>query len=76
VCRAERAAYLKQLWKEKGIDVDDPDALAEGLDLGKDGTYWLAYASDVFRNLAYSSDLRSRAGVVIRCIHAAREASR
>lgn len=75
-CGAERNAYLRQLWKESGIDVSDPDALIEGLDAGASGPatgyYWFAVASDAFRNLAFSSDLRDRAGALVRCVQAAR----
>jgi hypothetical protein len=79
-CRAERNAYLRQLWKESGIDVSDPDALIEGLDAGTSGPatgyYWFALATDAFRNLSSSSDLRDRAGALVRCVQAARDAAR
>jgi hypothetical protein len=74
-CRAERNAYLRQLWKESGIEVSDPDALLEGLDAGSGpatGYYWFAIATDAFRNLAFSSDLRGRAEELVRCIRVAR----
>lgn len=79
-CRPQRSAYLRQLWKESGIDVSDPEALLEGLDAGPSGPatgyYWFALASDAFRNLSSSSDLRDRAGALVRCIQEAREAGR
>lgn len=79
-CRTERNAYLRQLWKESGIDVSDPDALIEGLDAGTSGPatgyYWFALATDAFRNLSSSSDLRDRAGALIRCVQAARGVGR
>ncbi len=75
-CRAERNAYLRQLWKESGIDVSDPDALLEGLDAGTSGPatgyHWFALATDAFRNLSFSSELRDRAGALVRCVQAAR----
>jgi hypothetical protein len=75
-CRAERSAYLRQLWKESGIEVSDPDALLEGLDAGNSGPatgyFWFALATDAFRNLASSSDLRGRAEALVRCIQSAR----
>jgi hypothetical protein len=71
-CRAERAAYLAQLWKESGIEVRDPAALLEGLQAGATGPatgyYWFALQTDAFRPLAWSSDLRGRADALARCI--------
>jgi hypothetical protein len=71
-CRAERAAYLAELWKQSGIQVSDPDALLEGLHGGATGPaagfYWFALAADVFRPLAWSSDLRGRANALARCV--------
>jgi hypothetical protein len=71
-CRAERSAYLRQLWRESGIEVADPDALLRGLDAGTSGPaagfYWFAMSTDAFRNLAWSSELRSRAKALIRCV--------
>jgi hypothetical protein len=72
-CRAERAAYLAELWKQSGVDVPDPLALLEGLESGasgpKTGYYWFALATDAFRPLAYNSDLRNRADALVRCMH-------
>jgi hypothetical protein len=72
-CRAERAAYLAELWRESGIEVSDPVALLEGLEGGaagpKTGFYWFAIATDVFRPLARSSELRSRAERLVRCVN-------
>jgi hypothetical protein len=71
-CRAERTAYLAQLWKESGIDVKDPAALIEGLQAGATGPatgfYWFALQTDAFRPLAWSSELRSRADALARCV--------
>ncbi len=70
-CRAERNAYLRELWHASGIEVDDPDAVARGLDEGTGGagSLWFAYSTDAFRNLAWSSDLRSRARDLARCVN-------
>jgi hypothetical protein len=72
-CRAERAAYLSELWRASGIEVDDPIALLEGLEAGSTGPgagfYWFALATDPFRPLAWSSELRSRADALARCVH-------
>jgi hypothetical protein len=71
-CRTERAAYLRELWKTSGIDVKDPDALLAGLEAGDSGPasgyYWFALATDPFRPLAWSSDLRDRAEALARCV--------
>jgi hypothetical protein len=70
-CRAERAAYLAELWKQSGIEVSSPEAVLEGLDSGHGaaaGFYWLALATDPFRPLAWSSDLRARAEALARCV--------
>jgi hypothetical protein len=71
-CRAERTAYLAQLWKESGIEVKDPAALIEGLQAGATGPatgfYWFALQTDAFRPLAWSSELRSRADALARCV--------
>ncbi len=70
-CRRERAEYLRELWKESGIEVDDPAALIEGLESGSQGPatafYWFALATDPFRPLAWSSELRARADALARC---------
>ncbi len=71
-CEEERAAYLAELWKPSGIQVADPIALLEGLQGGTTGPgtgfYWFALATDPFRPLAWSSDLRARAAALTRCI--------
>lgn len=71
-CRAERGAYLAQLWKESGIEVSDPAALLDGLQGGASGPatgfYWFAFQTDAFRPLAWSSDLRARANALARCV--------
>jgi hypothetical protein len=71
-CQAERAAYLAELWHQSGIEVDDPTALLEGLQGGATGPatgyFWFAVATDAFRPLAWSSELRSRADALARCV--------
>jgi hypothetical protein len=71
-CRAERSAYLAELWKESGIDVKAPDAVIDGLAAGSTGPAtgyaWFALATDAFRPLAWSSDLRGRAAALARCV--------
>ncbi len=70
-CRAERAAYLAELWKESGIEFSSPEELLEGLESGSNaaaGFYWFALQTDPFRPLAWSSDLRNRADALARCI--------
>ncbi len=71
-CRRERTEYLRELWKESGIEVDDPGAVLEGLEAGAQGAatgyYWFALATDPFRPLAWSSDLRARADALARCV--------
>lgn len=74
-CRAERTAYLAELWRESGIwDAKDPVTLLEGLQAGATGPtagfWWFANATDAFRPLAWSSELRSRADALTRCVHA------
>lgn len=72
-CRAERNAYLRELWHASGIEVDDPDALLRGLEAGDRGPaagyFWFALSTDAFRNLAWSSDLRGRARDLARCVN-------
>lgn len=70
-CRAERSAYLAELWRQSGIEVSSPGALVEALD-GQSagpgaGFYWFALATDAFRPLAWSSTLRERAEALARC---------
>lgn len=76
-CRAERNAYLRELWKLSGIDVKDADALLEGLEGAghgpRTGFYWFALATDAFRPLAWSSDLRDRAEALERCVRERRD---
>jgi hypothetical protein len=70
-CRGERAAYLRELWKTSGVEVEHPDALLEGLDSGEgaaSGYYWFALQTDPIRPLAWSSDLRDRARDLARCV--------
>ncbi len=72
-CTAERSAYLKELWRMSGIDVDDPAALLRGLQssrVGAGDAYVLALSSDPVRPLAWSSDLRARARELVRCVRA------
>jgi hypothetical protein len=71
-CTGERRAYLEELWHESGIEMSDPAALLEGLQAGASGPasgyYWFALATDAFRPLAWSSELRSRADALARCV--------
>ncbi len=75
-CRKERTAYLRELWRESGVEISDPDALVRGLDAGTTGPgaayLWSALSMDAFRNLAWSSGLRSRAEDLVRCVNASR----
>ena len=52
----------------------DPAALLEGLQGGASGPaagfYWFALSTDAFRNLAWSTELRSRADALARCVRA------
>jgi hypothetical protein len=71
-CSAERARYLAELWRLSGIEVSSPDAVIEGLEGPgggpRAGFYWFALATDPFRPLAWSSELRSRADALARCV--------
>ena len=71
-CRAQRAAYLAELWRASGIEVSSPDALIDGLEAGRAGPAtgygWFALATDPFRALAWSSELRDRAAALARCV--------
>jgi hypothetical protein len=71
-CRPQRSAYLRELWRESGIEVKDPDAVIDGLQAGSAGPAtayaWFALATDAFRPLAWSSDLRDRAEALARCV--------
>lgn len=73
-CAPERAAYLAELWRSSGIEVKDPAALLAGLQAGATGPasgyYWFALASDPFRPLAWSSELRGRADALVKCVRA------
>jgi hypothetical protein len=70
-CRAERSAYLAELWRQSGIEVSSPAELVEALDGGEAGPdagfYWFALQTDPFRPLAWSSELRARAEALARC---------
>ncbi len=72
-CRAERSAYIAELWRQSGIDVSSPGAIIEGLEGNRGGPqagfYWFALATDPFRPLAWSSALRERAEALVRCVH-------
>jgi len=72
-CRAERSAYLRQLFHEAGIDdVKDPEALLRGLDGGPGGlasvSFWQSF--EPFRNLSWSIHLKARARDLERCVRA------
>jgi hypothetical protein len=71
-CRAERSAYLAELWRASGIEVKNPEAVIEGLEAGRSGPAtgygWFALATDAFRPLAWSSALRERAAALARCV--------
>ncbi len=78
-CGKERAAYLAELWRQSGIDFGhrsddpllDPAAILDGLQSGTGaatGYYWFAIATDPFRPLAWSSELRDRAKALVRCM--------
>ncbi len=78
-CGKERSAYLAELWRESGIDFGyrsddpllDPAAILDGLQSGTGaptGYYWFALATDAFRPLAWSSELRDRAKALVRCV--------
>jgi hypothetical protein len=71
-CRKERAAYLAEIWKQSGIEVDDPAALLDAFE-GSPGNpsvanLWFALSTDSFRTLAWSSDARAKANALSRCI--------
>ncbi len=71
-CRPQRSAYLRELWRASGIEVKDPDAIIDGLQAGSAGPLtayaWFALATDAFRPLAWSSDLRDKAEALARCV--------
>jgi hypothetical protein len=73
-CRAERSAYLAELWRTSGIEFSSPAALIEALEGPGAGPaagfYWFATATDPFRPLAWSSALRDRAEALARCARA------
>jgi hypothetical protein len=71
-CRAERAAFLAEIWKGSGIEVQDPEAFLEAfegagfdLDLAK---LWFSLSTDAFRPLAWSSEARGKAKALSRCV--------
>jgi hypothetical protein len=70
-CRAERSAYIAELWRQSGIEVSSPADLVEALDGGDAGPdagfYWFALQTDPFRPLAWNSELRARAEALARC---------
>jgi hypothetical protein len=72
-CRAERSAYLAELWRSSGIELSSPGVLLEALESGAGpaaGFYWFAQATDPFRPLAWNSTLRDRAAALVRCARA------
>lgn len=79
-CVAQRSAFFRELWRESGIEVEDPAALLDGLDAGASGPatgyYWFALQTDAFRNLAWSTELRDRAKALVRCVRDTRAARR
>jgi hypothetical protein len=71
-CRAERAAYLAEVWKASGIEVSDPAAFLAAFE-GSPGnpgvaSLWFALSTDAFRPLAWSSDARAKASALARCM--------
>ncbi|HVO21416.1 MAG TPA: hypothetical protein VMU15_19295 [Anaeromyxobacter sp.] len=70
-CHAERGAYLRELWRMSGIEVDDPEAVLRGLEAegpGAADAYLFALSTDPVRALAWSSELRDRARDLARCV--------
>jgi hypothetical protein len=70
-CSPQRTAYLAELMRLSGIEISSPAALMEGLGAGEGpdlGFYWFALQTDPFRPLAWSSELRSRAEALTRCV--------
>ncbi|HVI96049.1 MAG TPA: hypothetical protein VM753_18680 [Anaeromyxobacter sp.] len=71
-CRAERAAFLAEIWKGSGIEVQDPEALLEAFEGAGDNPdlakLWFALSTDAFRPLAWSSDARGKAKALSRCV--------
>jgi hypothetical protein len=78
-CRRERSAYLRQLLRATGVDLDDPLALLDGL-AGPGGydaaelftPYGLVPGVDPIQPLAWDSTLRTLANDLARCARAAR----
>jgi hypothetical protein len=73
-CRKERAAYLAEIWKQSGVEVDDPAAFLDAFE-GYPGNpnvanLWFALSTDAFRTLAWSSDARAKANALSRCMAA------
>jgi hypothetical protein len=78
-CRAPRSAYLRQLLRTTGVDVDDPLALLDELagPRGYDAAtlftpYGLLPGVDPIRPLAWDSELRRLARDLVRCGREAR----
>ncbi|MFL5274627.1 MAG: hypothetical protein ACJ79E_21435, partial [Anaeromyxobacteraceae bacterium] len=77
-CRRERSAYLRQLLRATGVDLDDPLALLDGLagPRGYDAAalftpYGLVPGVDPIQPLAWDSTLRTLANDLARCARAA-----
>jgi len=76
-CHAERGAYLRELWRMSGIEVDDPEGILRGLEAegpGAADAYLFALSTDPVRPLAWSSELRARARDLARCVRRSDEA--
>jgi len=70
-CHAERGAYLRELWRMSGIEVDDHEAILRGLEAegpGAADAYLFALSTDPVRPLAWSSELRALARDLARCV--------
>jgi hypothetical protein len=73
-CRAERAAYLAEVMKASGIEIDDAASFLAAFE-GTAGnpnvaSLWFALSTDALRPLAWSSDARGRAAELARCMRA------
>ncbi|MFT3913002.1 MAG: hypothetical protein QM704_02615 [Anaeromyxobacteraceae bacterium] len=68
-CEAERSAFIAELWRGWGVEVEDPAAFLEGLAGGDPGLVlsWLASAEQTIRPIAWSSGLRARADALAAC---------
>jgi hypothetical protein len=78
-CRPQRSAYLRQLLRATGVDLDDPLALLDGLagPRGYDAAalftpYGLVPGVDPLQPLAWDSTLRTLADDLARCARASR----